>query len=259
MSKIIPNENSWIAFTTATLADYTSPTADELAAAINLTPLVVSINATSQGNAIPTPALDSLFDRSIIGTSQGQFQADMYRDDPDDLAWVTLPRAEKGHFFISRFGGSGLKHMPVAGEEIEVWPVQITSRAGSNMTSNTVQTFTLTAAVPEVPKEDGVVALGTGVPSTPRNLVATAGATGIVELDWDVPLSTGSSAITGYKVFKSTVAGGAGSYTEVTTSITKLGTTANLTGLASGLTYFKVAATNTGDSVQSAFASATVV
>ena len=152
------------------------------------------------------------------------------------------------------------RHVPGDGDDVEVWPIRVTSRVGSALTSNTAQTFNLVAAVPEPPEEDAVViASASAVPSAPRNLVATAGATGIVELDWDAP-SVPNGTITGYKVYKSTVAGGAGAYTEVTTNITKIGTTAALTVVTAGLTYFKVVATNShGDSAQSAFASCTVL
>ena len=259
MSKIIPNENSWIGFTTVAPASLDAPTETEIDAATNLTPLIVSLNPTAQGNAAPTPALDSLFDRSIIGTSQGSFSGDFYRDNPSDLAWTTLPRGTVGYFFVSRFGGTGALKKPRAGDKLEVWPVIVTQRAGSAMTSNTVQTFTLAAAVPEPPEENAVCAAGTGVPSIPLNLVATAGATGIVELDWDLPVSIGGSAITGYKLYKSTVAGGGGAYTEITTNKTVIGTTAALTAVTAGLTYFKVKATNSsGDSDFSDFASCTV-
>jgi hypothetical protein len=239
--RVIPNESSWIAFSDTAPADLEAPTEDELAAAKVLTSYIVTINPTSTGNAIPTPNLDSLFDSSTIGTSQGAFSGDFYRDDEDDLAWDTLKRGIRGYFYISRFGGSGTDHSPVAGENIEVWPVAITQRAGSAMASNTVQTFTLTAAVPDKPAEDAVVASGTGTPSAPRNLTATPGAAGIVELDWDAP-SAGTP--TSYRVYHATTL--AGTYTEVTTNITKIGTTANCTAVtpAGAAHFYKVAATD---------------
>jgi hypothetical protein len=119
--------------------------------------------------------------------------------------------------------------------------------------------------VPDVPAEDAVVGAGAaGVPSAPRNLIATQGATGVVTLDWDVPNSIGGSAITNYKIYKSTVAGGAGAYTEVTTNLVPVHPSTATSVVASsvvvGLTFFKVTAVNTqGESPQSAFASLTVV
>jgi len=60
-------------------------------------------------------------------------------------------------FYISRFGGNGPEHRPTTGDKVEVWPVQITSRAAAALSSNTAQTFTVTAAVNEEPAEDATV------------------------------------------------------------------------------------------------------
>lgn len=155
--RVIPNESSWIGFSTKRPADPSAPTEDELKAATNITNFVISLTAQSQGNTVPTPNIDSLFETSVPGTSQASFQADMYRDDAGDDAWNLLTRGEVGYFFISRFSGSGEDHRPVAGEKCEVWPVRITSRTASAMASNTAQTFTCVAAVPEEPWENAAV------------------------------------------------------------------------------------------------------
>lgn len=157
MSRIIPNENSWIAFATA-IANIHAPTVAELSAAIDLTDYIVTINASTTGNTVPTPSLKSLFETSVPGTAAAQFTSDMYRDDEDDLAWTTLPRNTKGFFLISRFGGTGAANMPVATQSVEVWPVHVSSRAGGALSSNTAQTFTVTCSVPDEPDEDAVVA-----------------------------------------------------------------------------------------------------
>jgi hypothetical protein len=157
MTRFIPNERSYVGFAT-TIANIQAPTAAEIAAAVDLTGFCVSINASAQGNTVPTPALDSLFETSILGTSQASFTADFYRDDAADTAWTTLPRAEEGFFIISRVGSSGTGHVPVATDKVEVWPVIVTSRQAGAMSSNTVQTFTMNASVPVVPAEDAVVA-----------------------------------------------------------------------------------------------------
>jgi hypothetical protein len=159
MARIIPNENSWIGFT-PTVASPTAPTAANLTAAIDLTPYVISINASSRGNTVPTPAFDTLFETSIAGTVQATFDADFYRDDATgaDLAWETLPRSTSGFFIISRFGGSGTNHKPMAGDTVEVWPVLIVSRTMANMSNNTVLTFTASASVPVEPVEDAIIA-----------------------------------------------------------------------------------------------------
>jgi len=155
--RIIPNEDSWVAFTTVKPKNLAAPTVAEITAATKLTGFIISITAQSMGNTVPTPNIDSLFETSVPGTSQASFTSDMYRDDEADTAWDTLPRGTTGYFFISRFGGKGTDHAPTAGDNVEVWPVRIVSRTASAMASNTAQTFTCTASVPEEPAENAKV------------------------------------------------------------------------------------------------------
>ena len=159
MARLIPNESTWIGFAT-TIANTTTlvPTAANVAAAADLTSFVVSLNATSQGNTVPTPNFDSLFETSTPGTVTAQFTADFYRDDATDTAWTTLPRQTEGYFIVSRFGGTGTGGLPVATNKVEVWPVTITSRTMQNMTSNQVLMFSVTCAVTKEPNEIATVA-----------------------------------------------------------------------------------------------------
>ena len=158
MARIIPNENTWIGFTTADVPDLAAPTAAAVAAAVNLTGHCISLNASARGNTVPTPSFDSLFETSTAGTSAATFDADFYRDDEDDIAWETLPRGTRGTFFIARFGGTGTDNLPVAGDDLEVWTVMVTSRTMANMSSNTVLTFTASCSVNVEPAESATVA-----------------------------------------------------------------------------------------------------
>jgi len=159
MARIIPNENTWVGFAAAgSITNIAAPTAAQVAGAVDLTGYVISLNASSRGNTVPTPSFDSLFETSTSGTSAATFDADFYRDDEDDLAWETLPRGTHGFFLISRFGGTGSENLPLAGDDVEVWPVTITSRTMANMSSNTVLTFTASCSVNVEPDEDAVVA-----------------------------------------------------------------------------------------------------
>ncbi len=167
VSRVIPNQNTWIGFSATQPAVLEAPTTAELAAATDLTCYVSSLNASAQGNTIPTPSLCSLFETSISGTSQATFSGEFYRDDYqavpgdalyDDLAWKLLKRGDKGVFFISRFGGNGTDSVPEAGQEVEVWPVEITSRAAGPLSSNTALMFSITCAVNTEPAENALVA-----------------------------------------------------------------------------------------------------
>src|SRR5439155_734149 len=79
----------------------------------------------------------------------------------------------------------------------------------------------------------------TTVPSAPQNLQATAG-TGKVILTWQAPSSNGGSAITGYKIYRSTSSGTETGYVSLgnVTSYTN-------TGLTNGITcFYRVRAVN---------------
>jgi hypothetical protein len=159
MARIIPNENTWIGFAASGgIASISAPTAAEITAATDLTPFVISLNASSRGNTVPTPSFDTLFETTTTGTSAATFDADFYRDDEDDDAWELLPRGTRGFFIISRFGGSGTDQKPIAADIVEVWPVSVTSRTMANMSNNTVQTFTVSCAVNIEPAESATVA-----------------------------------------------------------------------------------------------------
>lgn len=158
MARIIPNEHTWIGFTTATISNIAAPTAAQVAACTDLTGYAISLNASARGNTVPTPSFDSLFETSTAGTSAATFDADFYRDDEDDAAWEALPRGTRGFFIISRFGGAGTGNLPIAADEVEVWPVMVTSRTMANMSSNTVLTFTASCAVNTEPAENATVA-----------------------------------------------------------------------------------------------------
>src|SRR5262245_48947382 len=128
MARIIPNENTWIGFVAGGTVANQAPTVAQIAAAVDLTGFCISLNASSRGNTVPTPSFDSLFETSTAGTSAATFDADFYRDDDLDTAWETLPRGTPGTFIISRFGGTGADNLPVADDNVEVWPVMVTSR-----------------------------------------------------------------------------------------------------------------------------------
>lgn len=154
MGRFIPNENSYIGFVIAPIADIEAPTAAVVTGAVDLTSFISGLNFAAQGNVVPTPNLATLFETSIEGTSQATATMDCYRDDTTDTAWETLPRRTNGFVIISRFGGKP----STIGDACEVWPVRVSSRTNANLTNNTPATFTVTFAVVKEPAEDAVVA-----------------------------------------------------------------------------------------------------
>jgi hypothetical protein len=255
MSRLIPNGNTKIVYIDQpTLGVPASISAADIAAGTDLTPYIMSLQASVAAQALPIPAMDSIFESAISGVEQGSFQIDLYRDDlsegGSDAAWALLDRGQTGIVVVSR-----MKPTIANGDVVEVWPVLVLSRAMANMSSNGILTFTVQAALTGAPNEALTVS-ATAVPNAPSNIIATAGATGIAVVDWD---ASTQGAPTSYKIFKSSTVGG--TYTEITTNIVKVGTTATCSSLTAGTLFFKVKATNaTGDSdFSSASNSVTVV
>lgn len=160
MARLIPNENTKVLFVPVIVDDDLEPTVLELDTtedAIDLTEFLVTLDASTSGNTVPTPSFASLFETSISGTVSATFTAEFYRDDTADTAWDTLPRATSGYFVIARFGWPHVSGLPVAGNEVEVWPVLITARSAMSLTNNEVQRFGIESSVPVEPNEAAAV------------------------------------------------------------------------------------------------------
>lgn len=130
--------------------------------------------------------------------------------------------------------------------DCKVYAVEI----GGDVATQNVSAFEFDVVGDPSRAETGVV------PSVVLNLSATAQDDDVIILDWDAP-STGSP--TSYKVYQSSTLGG--SYVEVTTNISKVGTTATVSSLTTATTYFyKVAAVNgSGTGSQSGAVSVTTL
>lgn len=165
MAKVIPNQQTWVGFATS-VADISAPTTAEIDGATDLTTFLVSLDASTRGNVLPTPSFDTTFETSVAGTVGSQFTAEFYRDETADTAWTTLDRGTSGYFIVSRFGGSGTvalpngdtRPKPISSDTVEVWPVRITSRSALSLTNNDVQRFQIECAVTTEPAEAATVA-----------------------------------------------------------------------------------------------------
>jgi hypothetical protein len=158
MARLIPNENTRVHFLLAIADADLNPAVAEIDGGVDLTSFIVTLDASSTGNTVPTPSFASLFETSISGTVTATFTAEFYRDDENDTAWETLPRATNGFFVVSRFGYTGTDGDPDAGDIVEVWPVRLTARSAMALTNNESQRFGIEAAIPVEPNENAVVA-----------------------------------------------------------------------------------------------------
>jgi hypothetical protein len=157
MARVIPNEVTQVVFVPVVADEDLVPTVTEIEAGTELTSELVTLDASTTGNTVPTPSFASLFETSISGTVSATFTAEFYRDDEDDVAWDALPRATRGYFVIARFGFSGTDGAPAAGDEVEVWPILITARSALSLTNNEVQRFGIEASVFQEPNETAAI------------------------------------------------------------------------------------------------------
>ncbi len=239
MARIIPNANTWIGWLPLENMpdpdnfDKNAPTEADVAAAYDLSCYTMSVNASSTGNTVPTPSLCSLFETTINGTVSATFQAEFYRDNGTDSrypelcydpAWTVLPRGVCGYFILKWYGAEQDQcsfeaaavdeaSAPVNGDAVQVWPIKVTSRTASALSSGTVMTFSVTGAVIEIPSEEAAVGgartdcpdgSGTGTPgstvSAPRDVSGSANSDDTVSLAWRIPETGGALAVR-YDVF----------------------------------------------------------
>ncbi len=155
MARLIPNEATKAYFVATALAafDPSAVAATALTGGVDLTGELVTLDASARGNTVPTPDFESLFETSVPGTSSATFTAEFYRDSDADDAWTALPRNTEGYFGILRFGGSGADGAAATGDEAEIWPVRVTTRAALPLTNNEVQRFSIECSVPIEPDE----------------------------------------------------------------------------------------------------------
>lgn len=156
MARLIPNENTEVVFVSTIADPGLVPTSTEINGGTDLTGFLVTLDASTTGNTVPTPTFASLFETSISGTVTATFTAEFYRDDETDTAWTTLPRGTNGYIVVSRFGFATAGTAAI-GDEVEVWPVRITARSAMALTNNEVQRFNVEAAIPEVPNESATL------------------------------------------------------------------------------------------------------
>jgi len=139
-----------------TIADPAAPTVAELTAGTDVTPFMSTFDTPLDGDAVDSSDLSSAFNKTVAGTYGGNISSDMYRDDTTDTAWTTFDRNTEGYFVVRRFGGSTVAW--TIADEAEVYHVRIITKSPSTLDRNSVQMFTIDAAVLDEPELAAVVA-----------------------------------------------------------------------------------------------------
>lgn len=148
MARIISNGEVKIWWVT-TIADTTAPTVAEIGAGTDVTGFMSSLDTPLDGNAVDSSDLSSAFNKTVAGKFGGNVNAQMYRDDTDDDAFILFPRNTTGFLVIRRFGGSDVA--VGAGDEVDVWPLRVITRSDVPLDDESVQAFTANFAALDEP------------------------------------------------------------------------------------------------------------
>lgn len=118
------------------------------------------LDRSQEAALVDTATALDLFDTTDIGTRSGKFELTLYRDsDPDeDDAWNALPIGTRTHIAVAPFGFSGADgDTAAAGDVLEIWKIAVSNRSNNQIGKDQAQTFKVTCAVVEPPKDDVVV------------------------------------------------------------------------------------------------------
>lgn len=146
-----------------TIADAEAPSLAIVNAGVNLTSFLRSLDTPLEGSVVDAATAESGFNSTVRGTYGGQpVTAEFTRDDDPtgvlDVAWNTLPFRTEGFFVVARRGGSGTEGVLAAGDLVDVFPIDVTSRNPAAYGRNELARFTVQAAVPEPPTFDAELA-----------------------------------------------------------------------------------------------------
>jgi hypothetical protein len=141
-----------------TVANKAAPTVAEINAGVDLTPWLTrdGLDTPQGGSTVDVAGASSRYNATQSGSYGGDpISATFFRDTVagSDTAWATLPRGTAGYFVIGRFGLT-----PAAGERVEVWEINVISRAMVAIADNEAQRFVASMAVPSEPNDAAVVA-----------------------------------------------------------------------------------------------------
>jgi hypothetical protein len=152
---------SWV----PSIANIAAPTVAEINAGVDLTVKLRrdGVSTPLDGKAADNSDISSPYDKTVAATFGGApISLKLKRDPSAETIWTTLTppsgsaAGASGFVVIRRFGGSAVAFAST--QKVEVWPVQVLSRAMDNTTADNIQTYTAMLAVPSAPNQDAVIA-----------------------------------------------------------------------------------------------------
>lgn len=156
MTRYVP-EGTMEVWYVATVADPLAPESTELAAGVDLTKFCVGdLNLPFEGQTADSADLSSRFNKTVEGDFGGAAGSNTFhkeKESADDTAWSTLPRGTAGYLAVA-FRGLATPGTWAIGDSVDLWPIQILSRAMAQQARNTSTRFAVNIAIPDVPTED---------------------------------------------------------------------------------------------------------
>lgn len=146
----------------STLSSLTAPTAVQINAGVDLTPVLRQdgLNRTVTSNTTDVADARDTYDRVDIGTYSATLEVTFLRDNvaAEDDAFTTLTRGTRGYMVIAPFGWATGGLTAVAADRCEVWPAVVSAIGPQGEGPNTAQVVQITFAVYDAPELAAVVA-----------------------------------------------------------------------------------------------------
>lgn len=137
-----------------------APALSEINAGVDLTGFMMSLDTPLEGSVVGAATADSAYNSTVAGTYGGQpVTGEFTRDQviANDTAWTTLPFRTEGYFIVARRGGGGANNALQAGDKVDVFNIDVSSRNPVPYGRNELARFVLGAAVLTPPVFDATV------------------------------------------------------------------------------------------------------
>lgn len=144
-------------FFAPSISDISAPTVAELGAGTDLTPEIGEISGFKFSNSpIDTPDMDTEFVSNIPGEDKGDASSmTFYEDSASNPISAILAKGTAGYIclFPQGIGGGS----PIAGDDLEVWPVSVASNTRQWSAGNDAAMYMVEFTLSAVPDTDSTV------------------------------------------------------------------------------------------------------